>query len=62
MKAEWQIPDGSMLTRWAKDVDPTNVLPEYPLPQLFAQLIRELKNTPDRAVTKLVREVRDGNW
>ena len=31
-------------------------------PQLFAQLIRELKNTPDQAVTKLVREVRDGNW
>jgi HTH-type transcriptional regulator, competence development regulator len=31
-------------------------------PQLFAKLIRELKNTPDQAVTKLVREVRDGNW
>ncbi len=23
MKAVWQISDGSMLTRWAKDVDPT---------------------------------------
>ncbi len=31
-------------------------------PQLFAQLIRELKNTPDQAVVDLVREVRDGNW
>jgi hypothetical protein len=31
-------------------------------PQLFAQLIRELKNMPDRAVLRLVREVRDGNW
>lgn len=31
-------------------------------PQLFAQLIRELKNTPDQAVAKMVREVRDGNW
>src|ERR1043166_2083575 len=31
-------------------------------PQLFAQLIRELKNLPDHAVLRLVREVRDGNW
>lgn len=31
-------------------------------PQLFAQLIREMKNMPDRAVLRLVREVRDGNW
>ena len=31
-------------------------------PQLFAQLIRELKNVPDKAVLRLVREVRDGNW
>ena len=31
-------------------------------PQLFAQLIRELKNLPDQAVLRLVREVRDGNW
>ena len=31
-------------------------------PELFATLIRELKNMPDRAVLRLVREVRDGNW
>jgi ADP-ribosylglycohydrolase len=31
-------------------------------PQVFAQLIRELKNMPDEAVLRLVREVRDGNW
>lgn len=31
-------------------------------PQLFAQLIRDLKNTPDHAVLRLVREVRDGDW
>jgi transcriptional regulator with XRE-family HTH domain len=31
-------------------------------PQLFAQLIRELKNQPDGAVLRIVREVRDGNW
>ena len=31
-------------------------------PQLFGQLIRELKDLPDRAVLRLVREVRDGDW
>ena len=31
-------------------------------PKLFAELIRELKNMPDHAVLRLVREVRDGNW
>jgi transcriptional regulator with XRE-family HTH domain len=31
-------------------------------PALFAELIRELKGQPDRAVSKLVREVRDGDW
>src|SRR5215471_3147591 len=29
-------------------------------PQLFAQVIRELKKMPDQAVLRLVREVRDG--
>jgi HTH-type transcriptional regulator, competence development regulator len=29
---------------------------------LFAQLIRELKDMPNHAVLRLVREVRDGNW
>ena len=31
-------------------------------PKLFAELIRQLKKMPDRAVLRLVREVRDGNW
>jgi transcriptional regulator with XRE-family HTH domain len=31
-------------------------------PRLFADLIRQLKNLPDHAVLRLVREVRDGNW
>src|SRR5262245_44293764 len=31
-------------------------------PKLFADLIRELKNMPDHAVLRLVREVRDGTW
>lgn len=31
-------------------------------PQLFAALIREIKDLPDHAVLRLVREVRDGDW
>ena len=31
-------------------------------PELFAELIRALKDMPDRAVLRLVREVRDGRW
>jgi HTH-type transcriptional regulator, competence development regulator len=31
-------------------------------PKLFAQLLRELKDFPDHAVLRLVREVRDGTW
>jgi transcriptional regulator with XRE-family HTH domain len=31
-------------------------------PELFARLIREIRDMPDQAVLKLVREVRDGNW
>ncbi len=31
-------------------------------PQLFASLIRQLKNAPDRALLRIVREVRDGEW
>ena len=31
-------------------------------PELFAQLLRELKDMPDHAVLRLVREVRDGEW
>ncbi len=31
-------------------------------PKLFARLIRELKDAPDHALLRVVREVRDGNW
>ncbi|ACL02442.1 helix-turn-helix domain protein [Desulfatibacillum aliphaticivorans] len=31
-------------------------------PALFAQLIRDLKDMPDNAVLRIIREVRDGNW
>ena len=31
-------------------------------PELFAELIRQLKEAPDHALLRVVREVRDGNW
>jgi transcriptional regulator with XRE-family HTH domain len=31
-------------------------------PHLFAELLRELRNTPDHAIIRIVREVRDGDW
>jgi hypothetical protein len=31
-------------------------------PRQFAELIRQLKDAPDRAILKVVRVVRDGKW
>ena len=31
-------------------------------PELFAELIRQLKGAPEGAILRVVREVRDGEW
>ena len=31
-------------------------------PQLFAELLRQLRLAPDDALLRIVREVRDGDW
>lgn len=31
-------------------------------PQLFAQLLRQLREEPDHAILRVVREVKDGQW
>lgn len=31
-------------------------------PRLFGELIREMRDMPDHAVLRVVREVRDGDW
>ena len=31
-------------------------------PQVFAKLLRQLKDAPEHAVLRIVREVRDGDW
>ena len=35
--AQWQPAKGPLMTRWAKDVTPENVHPEYPRPQMVRQ-------------------------
>jgi transcriptional regulator with XRE-family HTH domain len=31
-------------------------------PQLFADLLREIKSMPDHAILRIARDVRDGDW
>lgn len=31
-------------------------------PQLFAELLRQLKDAPDHAIESVAREIRDGDW
>ena len=31
-------------------------------PRIFADVIRQMKDMPDHALLRIVREVRDGNW
>src|SRR5205807_10252515 len=33
-RADWQPAKGPLMTRWAKDVSPERVHPEYPRPQM----------------------------
>lgn len=70
------LPSEETLIRWAEvlDLDPDVVLALagkvssdlqaviLKRPALFAQLLRELKDLPDHAVLRVVREVRDGEW
>ena len=31
-------------------------------PQLFADLLRQLRDVPDHAIVKVAKEIRDGDW
>ena len=31
-------------------------------PQLFAELLRQMKDAPDHAIERVAREIRDGDW
>ena len=75
-RGEVAPPSEATILRWAEEVgeDPDILLALagkvsadlreviVKRPKVFAQLIRELKNAPDHALLRVVREVRDGNW
>ena len=48
---EWQSPKGPLLTRWARDVSPSNALPEYPRPQMARDAWQNLNGLWDYAIT-----------
>src|SRR5438309_3213390 len=49
--AAWHPAAGPLMTRWAKDVSPTNALPEYPRPQLVREAWQNLNGLWDYAIT-----------
>ncbi len=49
--AEWQPGKAPLMTRWARDVSPDNVHPEYPRPQLVRKEWQNLNGLWDYAVT-----------
>jgi hypothetical protein len=51
-KAEWKPAPGPLLTRWAKDVRPDRVHPEYPRPQMVRRPWRNLNGLWELALAK----------
>jgi hypothetical protein len=51
-RAEWRPANGPLMTRWAKDVKPDNVHPEYPRPQLRRERWLNLNGVWQLAVAK----------
>lgn len=49
--ADWKPVEGRLMTRWAKEVDPENVHPEYPRPQLVRKDWQNLNGLWDYAIT-----------
>ncbi len=48
--SDWQPAKGPLATRWAKDVAPDKVLPEYPRPQMVRKEWRNLNGLWDYAI------------
>ncbi|QOV91961.1 glycoside hydrolase family 2 protein [Humisphaera borealis] len=49
-QADWKPVGGKLMTRWAKDVSPTNVHPEYPRPQMVRAKWQNLNGLWDYAI------------
>jgi beta-galactosidase/beta-glucuronidase len=50
-QAKWSPAQGPLMTKWAKDVSPNKVLPEYPRPQMVRKQWQNLNGLWDYAVT-----------
>ena len=46
----WKIADNPLFTPWARDIDPTNPLPEYPRPQMVRREWKNLNGLWDYAI------------
>lgn len=51
VQAQWKMQNVPVQTRWAKDVSPSNVLPEYPRPQMVRSNWVNLNGLWDYAIT-----------
>lgn len=51
-KAQWQMQPSPLQTRWAKEVNPDNVLPEYPRPQMVRNEWQNLNGLWQYAITE----------
>ncbi len=47
----WKPASGPLMTRWAKEVSPTNALPEYPRPQMVRDQWQNLNGLWDYAIS-----------
>lgn len=50
LSAEWRPKTAPLMTRWARDVEPDNPLPEYPRPQMVRDHWRNLNGRWDYAI------------
>src|SRR5207249_5131863 len=50
LAADWQPAAGPLMTRWAKDVSPDKVHPEYPRPQMVREKWTNLNGLWDYSV------------
>ncbi len=51
-RADWKPAQGPLMTRWAKDVSPDKVLPEYPRPQMVRKEWQNLNGLWQFAIGK----------
>ena len=51
--AEWKIAGDKIRTKWAEQVNPENVLPEYPRPQLVRSEWQNLNGLWNYAITDM---------